>query len=123
MRALQYKTYGGPEVLTWEEAPEPHAGPGQVRIAVRAASVNPIDWKLISGAMSGGEPLAGTGHLGYDAAGVVDEVGDGVTHVAVGHDVFGRGQNTQAELAVLDSWAKEALRRRLGGSGRGRSRR
>jgi len=107
MRALQYKTYGGPEVLTWEESPEPHAGPGQVRIAVRAASVNPIDWKLISGAMSGGEPLAGTGYLGYDAAGVVDEVGDGVTDVAVGDDVFGRGQNTQAELAVLDSWAKK----------------
>jgi NADPH:quinone reductase-like Zn-dependent oxidoreductase len=105
MRALQYKAYGGPEVLEWAEAPDPHAGPGQLRIAVRAASVNPIDWKAFSGAMSGGEPMAGTGYLGYDAAGVVDEVGDGVTGVAVGDEVFGRGRNTQAESAVVGSWA------------------
>jgi len=105
MRALQYKAYGGPEVLEWAEAPDPHAGAGQLRIAVRAASVNPIDWKAFSGAMSGGEPLAGTGYLGSDAAGVVDEVGEGVTGVAVGDEVFGRGRNTQAEYAVLDSWA------------------
>jgi NADPH:quinone reductase-like Zn-dependent oxidoreductase len=104
MRALQYTVYGGPEVLEWAEAPDPHAGPGQVRIAVRAASVNPIDWKAFSGAMSGGEPMAGTGYLGSDAAGVVDEVGQGVTGVAVGDEVFGRGRNTQAEDALLDSW-------------------
>jgi NADPH:quinone reductase-like Zn-dependent oxidoreductase len=105
MRALQYKAYGGPEVLEWAEAPDPHAGSGQIRIAVRAASVNPIDWKAFSGAVSGGEPMAGTGYLGNDAAGVVDEVGDGVTGVSVGDEVFGRGRNAQAEYAVLDSWA------------------
>jgi NADPH:quinone reductase-like Zn-dependent oxidoreductase len=105
MRALQFGTYGGPEVLQWAEAPEPHAGPGQIRIAVHAASVNPIDWKKFSGVMSGGEPMAGTGYLGADAAGVVDEVGEGVTGVAVGHEVFGRGPNTQAEYAVLGAWA------------------
>jgi NADPH:quinone reductase-like Zn-dependent oxidoreductase len=105
MRALQYKAYGGPEVLEWAEAPDPHAGAGQIRIAVRAASVNPIDWKAFSGAMSGGEPMAGTGYLGNDAAGVVDEVGEGVTGVSVGDEVFGRGRNAQAEYAVLDSWA------------------
>jgi NADPH:quinone reductase-like Zn-dependent oxidoreductase len=105
MRALQYKAYGGPEVLEWAEAPDPHAGSGQLRIAVRAASVNPIDWKAFSGAMSGGEPMAGTGYLGSDAAGVVDEVGQGVTDVSVGDEVFGRGRHTQAESAVLDAWA------------------
>jgi NADPH:quinone reductase-like Zn-dependent oxidoreductase len=105
MRALQFRAYGGPEVLEWAEAPDPHAGPGQIRIAVRAASVNPIDWKIISGAMAGGKPMEGTGYLGADAAGVVDEAGDGVTGVAVGDDVFGRGQHTQAEYAVLGSWA------------------
>jgi NADPH:quinone reductase-like Zn-dependent oxidoreductase len=105
MRALQFRAYGGPEVLEWAEAPDPHAGAGQLRIAVRAASVNPIDWKTISGVLSGGKPMAGTGYLGSDAAGVVDEVGDGVTGVAVGDEVFGRGQHTQAEYAVLASWA------------------
>jgi NADPH:quinone reductase-like Zn-dependent oxidoreductase len=105
MRALQFTVYGGPEVLDWAEAPDPHPGPGQIRIAVRAASVNPIDWKILAGAMAGGEPMVGTGYLGYDAAGVVDEVGEGVTGVSVGDDVLGRGQNTQAEYAVLDSWA------------------
>jgi NADPH:quinone reductase-like Zn-dependent oxidoreductase len=108
MRALQFSTYGGPEVLQWAEAPEPHAGPGQVRIAVRAASVNPIDWKAISGAMSGGKSMEGTGYLGYDAAGVVDEVGEGATGVTVGDEVFGRGRSTQAEYAVLDSWVAKA---------------
>jgi NADPH:quinone reductase-like Zn-dependent oxidoreductase len=105
MHALQFTSYGGPEALTWADAPVPHAGPGQIRIAVRAASVNPIDWKLLTGIMSGGQPLAGPGFLGYDAAGVVDEVGEGVTGVRVGDEVFGRGQGTQAECAVLDSWA------------------
>jgi NADPH:quinone reductase-like Zn-dependent oxidoreductase len=105
MRALQFKAYGGPEVLEWGDAPDPHAGPGQIRIAVRAASVNPIDWKRFGGALSGGQPMVGTGYLGNDAAGVVDEVGEGVTGVAVGNDVLGRGQNTQAEYALLDSWA------------------
>ena len=105
MRAVQYTTYGEPDVLQWTDAPEPHAGPGQVRIAVRAASVNPIDWKAFSGMMAGGKPMEGTGYLGYDAAGVVDEVGDGVTGVSVGDEVFGRGRNTEAEYAVLDAWA------------------
>jgi NADPH:quinone reductase-like Zn-dependent oxidoreductase len=67
--------------------------------------VNPIDWKMVTGALSGGQPMVGTGYLGYDAAGVVDEVGAGVTGVSVGDDVLGKGQNTQAEYAVLDSWA------------------
>jgi NADPH:quinone reductase-like Zn-dependent oxidoreductase len=105
VRALQFTAYGGPEVLTFADAPVPHAGPGQIRIAVRAASVNPIDWKRLAGIMSGGQPLAGPEYLGNDAAGVVDEVGDGVTGVCVGDDVFGRGQGTQAESAVLVAWA------------------
>ena len=105
MRALQFTAYGGPEVLMWGDAPVPDPGPGQIRIAVRAASVNPVDWKVLAGAMSGGQPLAGPGYLGRDAAGVVDQIGEGVTGVFVGDAVFGRGQHTQAEYAVLDSWA------------------
>jgi NADPH:quinone reductase-like Zn-dependent oxidoreductase len=105
MRALRFRAYGGPEVLEWAEAPDPHPGPGQVRIAVRAASVNAIDWKMVSGALSGGRPMVGTGYLGYDAAGVVDEVGEGVPGVSLGDEVLGKGRNVQAEYAVLDSWA------------------
>lgn len=105
MRALQYRTYGGPEVVEWAEAPEPQAGPGTIRVAVRAASVNPIDWKIYTGAMSDGAPMSGVGYLGYDAAGVVDQVGEGVTGVSVGDEVLGQGQHTQAEYAVLRAWA------------------
>jgi len=105
MRAVQFTAYGGPEVLTVADAPVPHAGPGQIRVAVRAASVNPVDWKVLAGVMSGGQPLTGPGYLGRDAAGVVDEIGEGVAGVFAGQDVFGCGQHTQAEFAVLDSWA------------------
>jgi len=105
MKAIQYRHYGGPEQLEWAQAPDPYAGPGQVRIVVRAASVNPIDWKALSGALAGGGEPDGPGYLGYDAAGVVDEVGEGVTGVAVGDDVFGGGVGTQAEYAVLNTWA------------------
>jgi NADPH:quinone reductase-like Zn-dependent oxidoreductase len=105
MKALQFSEYGEPEVLTVAEVPEPHAGPGQIRIAVKAASVNGIDWKIRSGMLAGGKPLGAPSYLGFDAAGVVDEVGEGVTGVVVGDEVFGKGNNTQAEFAVLDAWA------------------
>jgi NADPH:quinone reductase-like Zn-dependent oxidoreductase len=105
MRALQFAKYGGPEVLRWADAPVPSPGPGQIRIAVRAASVNPADWKMFTGVMSGGQPMTGPGYLGYDAAGVVDEVGEGVTGVSAGDEVFGRGQGAEADYAVLDAWA------------------
>jgi NADPH:quinone reductase-like Zn-dependent oxidoreductase len=105
MRALQFWTHGGPEALEWSDASEPHAGPGKIRIAVRAASVNAIDWKTLTGAASGGKQMTTPTVLGYDAAGVVDEVGEGVTGVSVGDDVFGNGRRTQAEYAVLSAWA------------------
>ncbi|SDT04878.1 NADPH:quinone reductase [Friedmanniella luteola] len=105
MKALQFSAYGGPEVLTVGDAPEPHAGPGQVRVQVRAAGLNPLDWKLRAGYLSQGAPLEGPGRTGFEAAGVVDEVGEGVTGTAIGDDVFGLGNATHAELAVLDAWA------------------
>ena len=105
MYALQFTEYGGPEVLSWAEAPEPHAQPGEIRIKVAAAGVNAIDYKLREGYLAGGKPIEGVQYLGFDAAGVVDEVGEGVDGVAVGDDVFGRGRATHAELAVLTDWA------------------
>jgi len=101
MKAVQYAAFGGPEVLELVDAPEPHAGPSQVRIAVHAVGVNPIDWKLRSGAM-GGELPRGTG---VEAAGVVDELGDGVTGVAVGDRVFGSAADAAAQQALLSHFA------------------
>jgi NADPH:quinone reductase-like Zn-dependent oxidoreductase len=105
MWALQIQKYGDPEVLTIGDAPDPHPGPGQIRVAVRAASVNAIDWKIRSGRSASGKPLEGSRYFGFDAAGVVDEIGDGVTGVQIGDDVFGLGTKTHAEFALLDSWA------------------
>jgi NADPH:quinone reductase-like Zn-dependent oxidoreductase len=106
MRALQITEYGGPEVLRITDVPEPHAGPGEIRIRVKAASINPIDWKTRSGAYASG-PLTERVTLGSDGAGVVDEVGDGVTDVAVGDEVFGIGNGTQAEYAILVGWGRK----------------
>ena len=105
MKAVQFTEYGGPEVLHVVEVEEPHAGPGQVRIAVRAAGVNGIDWKIRSGFMAGQIKLALPAGTGKDASGVIDEVGEGVSGVAVGDAVFGSGPATFAEYAVLSSWA------------------
>ncbi len=100
---MRYHEYGGPEVLRLEDAPAPEAGPGQVRIAVEASAVNRMDTKLRSGAMAS-TPLTHPRTLGFDAAGVVDQVGDGVTGVQVGDRVLGAGSATLAELAVLDAF-------------------
>jgi NADPH:quinone reductase-like Zn-dependent oxidoreductase len=104
MKAVQFAQYGGPEVLEVVETAAPQAGPGEVRIAVRAAGVNAIDWKIRSGFMQQMQRELPSG-TGLDAAGVVDQVGEGVTGVAVGDRVFGAGSATFAEQAVLTDWA------------------
>ena len=107
MKAVQYEDYGDPDVLRVVEADEPHAGPGEVRIAVRAAGVNAIDWKIRAGYMREVIRLSLPAGSGFDAAGVVDEVGDGVEGVAIGDAVFGSGSNTYAEHAVLSDRARK----------------
>ncbi|OPF80241.1 NADPH:quinone reductase [Streptomyces antioxidans] len=89
MKAIVYEEYGGPEVLRLKETEEPHPGPGQVRLKVVAAAVNPIDYKIRSGWMPQMGPAAFPAIPGMEAAGVVDEVGDGVTGVSVGDEVLG----------------------------------
>src|SRR4051812_10345011 len=108
MRAVIFNEYGGPEVLQVGDVPEPHPGPGQVRIAVRAAGVNPIDWKMRSGAMREMMPLDFPALDGREASGVVDEVGDGASGVAAGDEVFGFAVGGAAgEYAVLDDFARK----------------
>ena len=107
MRAAVYSQTGDPgEVLSVAEVEEPHAGPGQVRVAVRGAGVNPIDWKLVGG-LTGRTPDRPK-IPGVDAAGVVDEVGEGVPGVQIGDAVFGQAQGgSAAEYAVLSVWARK----------------
>jgi NADPH:quinone reductase-like Zn-dependent oxidoreductase len=71
MKAAQFSQFGGPEVLEIADLPDPHPGPGQVRIVVRAAGISGTDWKLRAGALSFGAGLPQT--TGSDVAGVVDE--------------------------------------------------
>jgi len=103
MRAIQFESFGGPEVLTSVEVAEPHATVDQIRVAVKAVGVNPVDWKLRQG-MMGGDLPRGTG---LEVAGVVDEVGDAVTDVNVGDEVFGSVVDGRgaAEFAVLEHYA------------------
>lgn len=105
MKAVRFARFGGPEVLEVVDADPPHAGPGEVRIAVRAAGVNGLEWKIRQGLLRDVRPLKLPAGVGGDAAGIVDEVGDGVTDVQVGQAVFGSGRETYAEHAVLTSWA------------------
>lgn len=103
MRAVEFSRFGGPEVLEIVDLPDPHPGPGQVRIAVRAAGLTTSDWKKRQGLMDQELPQT----MGHEAAGIVDELGDGVTGVAVGDRVFGFSavSGAQAELTVLSCYA------------------
>ncbi|QEU89942.1 NADP-dependent oxidoreductase [Streptomyces kanamyceticus] len=106
MKKVSFAEFGGPDVLRLTDAEEPHAGPGQIRIAVRAAGVNPVDWRIREGQFHEVRPLELPAGIGLDAAGVVDEVGEGVDGVEVGDQVFGEGAETYAEFAVLSAWAR-----------------
>lgn len=80
MRAIGYSKYGGPEVLEIYDLPEVHAGPGQVRIRNYAATVNPADIMFRTGMMAERQKGIAPPYIpGMEAAGVVDEVGEGVT--------------------------------------------
>ncbi|MGW7577858.1 NADP-dependent oxidoreductase [Streptomyces sp. NPDC054765] len=106
MKKMSFAEFGGPDVLQLIDAEEPHAGPGQVRIAVRAAGVNPVDWRIREGQILKAHPIALPAGVGLDASGVVDEVGEGVEGVETGDHVFGEGASTYAEFAVLSAWAR-----------------
>ncbi|MEU5239405.1 NADP-dependent oxidoreductase [Streptomyces lydicus] len=106
MKKVSFAEFGGPDVLHLIDAEEPHPGPGRIRIAVRAAGVNPVDWRVREGQVLGAHPIELPAGVGLDAAGVVDEVGEDVEGVEVGDHVFGEGTDTYAEFAVLSAWAR-----------------
>ncbi len=89
MKAWTFARYGGPEVLEWVELPDPVPGKGEIVVRVVAAALNPLDWKLRAGqfkVMTAGRLPRG---VGYDYAGVVESVGDGVVRLKPGHAVVG----------------------------------
>src|ERR1700689_5116853 len=89
-RAVQLESFGGPEALNLREVPAPQAGPGQIRVRVTAAGLNPMDWFMTSDAQTAARfGLSLPCGFGTDYAGVVDQVGDGVTGFAAGDRGFG----------------------------------
>ena len=85
MRIVRQQVLGGPEVLELADAPRPHPGPTEVLVRVTAAGVNPVDWKV----RARGGFLEPPFTVGWDVAGVVEEMGLGVTRFATGDRVFG----------------------------------
>jgi NADPH:quinone reductase len=104
MKAILAREFGGPEVLKLEDVPDPSAGPGQVRVAVRAAGVNPYDTYMRAGGYAIKPDLPYT--PGADAAGVIDQVGEGVAGWKVGDRVYvsgtaaGKAHGAYAQYAV-----------------------
>jgi NADPH:quinone reductase-like Zn-dependent oxidoreductase len=101
MKAVVVHQYGGPEVLKFEDYPDPVPGPGEVLVRVAATSVNPIDYKRRAGLTKDFYPLTFPGLIGVDLAGTILKGGPGVEGFSVGDKVFAMADNTYAELCVV----------------------
>ena len=103
-RAVRLDSFGGPEVLEIQEIPAPQAGPGQVRVRVTAAGLNPMDWIMTADADTAARfGLSLPVGFGTDYAGVVDQVGAGVTGFAPADRVFGSAlSRAVADFVVID---------------------
>src|SRR4051794_7509534 len=103
MKAIVIHEYGGPEVLKFEEAPDPVIGAGEVLVRVTATSINPLDLVRRSGAAKGFFPVQFPGIIGADLSGTVLEVGPGVDAFSIGDRVFGMAHQTYAELCAANA--------------------
>jgi NADPH:quinone reductase-like Zn-dependent oxidoreductase len=101
MKAIVVHEYGGPDVLKFEDYPDPVPNRGEVLVRVAAASVNPIDYKRRAGLTQNFYPLHFPGLIGVDVAGTVVKIGPGVEAFTVGNPVFAMANNTYAELCVV----------------------
>ncbi len=102
MKAVVLHEYGGPEKLTFEEnVPDPQVSGDTVLIETAAASINPIDWKIRSGARQKDFPLTFPAILGRDVSGVVRAVGSTVKHFKPGDRVLAFTNRTYAELVAV----------------------
>jgi len=104
-RAVRFDEYGGVDVLEVRDVPRPVPGPGQVLVRVRAAGINPGEASIREGRMRDRWPATFPSGQGSDLAGVVEELGDGVTGVAPGDEVIAYTQEraSQAELVAVDA--------------------
>jgi NADPH:quinone reductase-like Zn-dependent oxidoreductase len=104
-RAVRLDSFGGPEVLNLREVPAPQAGPGEIRVRVAAAGLNPMDWFMTADADTAARfGLSLPAGFGTDYAGVVDQVGDAVTGFAPGDRVFGAAlSRAVADFVVVDA--------------------
>lgn len=100
MKAVRIHQYGDIDQLVYEEAPDPQPAAGELLVQQAATTVNPIDWKVLSGNMQQYMPLTFPAILGRDIAGTVIDVGAGVTGFKVGDRVIAFGRETFAELVV-----------------------
>ncbi|MGI5337055.1 NADP-dependent oxidoreductase [Streptomyces sp. CA-181903] len=89
MKAVSYRAYGGPEVLEYGEVPEPKVGPDSVLIGVRAAAVNPVDWKAQAGYLDGQLDAVFPVVPGWDVSGIVVRLGADTPEFKVGDEVMG----------------------------------
>ncbi len=101
MKAIVVHQYGGPEVLKFEQYPDPVPGRGEVLVREAAASVNPIDFKRRAGLTQSFYPMHFPSLIGVDMSGTVAKVGPGVEAFEVGDKVFAMTDNTYAELCVV----------------------
>jgi NADPH:quinone reductase-like Zn-dependent oxidoreductase len=101
MKAIVIHSYGGPDVLNFEDLPDPVPGKGEVLVKTVASSVNPADFKMRSGAMKDLFPITFPAVLGLDVAGVVSAVGSGVTKFKPGDKVFAHASQCYASLVVV----------------------
>jgi NADPH:quinone reductase-like Zn-dependent oxidoreductase len=90
MKAVCIYRYGGPEVLSYEDAPRPHASHGEVLVRVHAAGINPVDWKIRQGHLKEQLHQLFPLILGWDVSGVVEALGTGTSRLKVGDEVFSR---------------------------------
>jgi len=103
MKAVVVHKYGGPEVLKFEDYPDPVPGAGEVLVRVAAASVNPLDYKRRAGLTDDYYPIHFPGLIGVDMAGTVAKIGPEVEGFSVGDQVFSMADNTYAELCVVSA--------------------
>ena len=103
MKAVVVHKYGGPEVLKFEDYPDPVPGAGEVLVRVAAASVNPLDYKRRAGLTDDYYPIHFPGLIGVDMAGTVVKIGAEVEGFSVGDRVFSMADNTYAELCVVSA--------------------